>query len=134
MGDDLGKHEHRDRIGCEQHLLEGAVLEVRAKHAFESEQRGEQRGDPDHPRSNARQCGLLAADAEGKQANGDDEEQQRVGQLAAVPIRELEVAPEHVKEGAAETGFHRFSGYPAWTFLDSGRWAQSDAACRPSAS
>ena len=98
----LGQHQHGGRVRAQQDLLQRAVLEIGAEQGIQRQHRGKQRRDPDNAGGDGLKDPRLGGDAHGKQRHHDDEEQQRVGHLGAVPEGQRHVPPEQRQEGGAQ--------------------------------
>jgi hypothetical protein len=100
----VGKHfrQHQDgnRMRAEHELFQGAVLEIGTEHAVQGQQGGQQGGNPDNPRTHGLDQPGIAADAQGKQAGDQDEEQQRIHQFGPAAVGEGQIPPQQQSEGA----------------------------------
>ena len=80
-GDPTGR-ENRRRMGAQQELVEGSVLEVLAKEAIEGKEGGEEGGDPERPRGDGGKGGGRRTRPEREHGGHEDEEHDRGGRFA----------------------------------------------------
>mgnify|MGYP001555412747 CR=1 FL=1 len=92
MGEDFADHEQRNRLGREQHLLEGPVAMIGREDQFERQHRGEQGANPQNTWRDQAQRIQFRADAQRKEADDDGEEDQGSEDIRAASQCDRQVA------------------------------------------
>ena len=77
VGGDPPRRDEGGRMGAQQELVEGAVLEVLPEETVEREEGSEQGRDPERPGADGGEGGRTDSGPEGKYARHDDEEDHR---------------------------------------------------------